>query len=72
MTSVQIRAQHQTQLCTYNKPPLKRGKGGRHFLMRETQKVSCTPLLTGVLFAVYVDVASKWSKLNVCKHNNFK
>ncbi len=35
-----------THTVTYNKPPLKRGKVGRVFLMRETQKrySYCTPI----------------------------
>ncbi len=33
-------------IINQNKPPLKRGKVGRHFLMRETQKgySHCTPI----------------------------
>ncbi len=34
-----------------NKPPLKRGKVGSHFLMRETQRgIVAVPLLSGGLF----------------------
>ncbi len=39
-----------SQQVIINKPPLKRGKGGSHFLMRETQKgYSCCTLLSGGL-----------------------
>ncbi len=38
---------------SWNKPPLKRGKGGRHFLTRETQKGYCWYCFSCVLFIGY-------------------
>ncbi len=57
-------------MCAFNKPPLKRGKVGSVFLMRETQKgySDCTPIkwwFVVCVCTVYSFCVCLWMRVNL-------